>query len=77
MFLSLARIFKFNMQGKVDWFNRKKGFGFIQIDQKNSIFVHSSNIKTSGYHYLKPNQKVSFKVAKTDRGIQAIDVRVA
>ncbi|WMS86887.1 cold-shock protein [Pleionea litopenaei] len=76
MLLTLARLFKFKLSGKVDWFNRKKGFGFIKLSDKHSIFVHSSNIETNGYHYLKPNQAVAFKVSKTDRGVQAVAVQV-
>ncbi|PWK51789.1 cold-shock protein [Pleionea mediterranea] len=76
MFLAIARFLKLNLSGKVEWFNRKKGFGFITMDNKTSVFVHCSNIKTRGYQYLKPNQKVNFKVSKTDRGLQAVDVQV-
>ncbi|WP_144391716.1 cold shock domain-containing protein [Pleionea sediminis] len=76
MFLALARFLKLNLSGKVEWFNRKKGFGFITLNKDTSVFVHCSNIKTRGYQYLKPNQDVNFKVTKTERGIQAIDVEV-
>ncbi|NVK88604.1 MAG: cold shock domain-containing protein [Gammaproteobacteria bacterium] len=72
----MARLFKWKLNGKVDWFNRKKGFGFIKLDDKQSVFVHSSSIQSKGYFYLKPNQNVAFKIAKTDRGLQAVDVQV-
>ncbi len=76
MYLALARFLKLKLNGKVEWFNRKKGFGFISLNKDTSIFVHCSNIKTRGYQYLKPNQEVNFKLTKTDRGIQAVDVQV-
>lgn len=50
------------MKGKVKWFNEKKGFGFITIDQPigGDVFVHYSAIQGSGYRSLKEGDRVEF-----------------
>ncbi|MFQ6861730.1 MULTISPECIES: cold-shock protein [Beduini] len=63
--------------GKVKWFNKDKGFGFITIDGTNEdIFVHYSAINTRGFKTLEEGQNVSFEIVEGDRGQQASDVTV-
>lgn len=62
-------------QGTVKWFNAEKGFGFITPDEPGpDVFVHYSEIQSSGYRSLEENQKVSYTVAQGAKGPQATQV---
>ncbi|TYQ18350.1 UNVERIFIED_CONTAM: CspA family cold shock protein [Acetivibrio alkalicellulosi] len=63
--------------GTVKWFNAEKGFGFINVDGGEDIFVHFSAIQSSGYKTLDEGQRVRFDMEKGQRGMQAINVYVA
>ncbi len=61
--------------GTVKWFNSDKGFGFIAPDNGGSdLFVHHSEIRTSGYATLEENQKVEFEVGEGRKGPCATNV---
>lgn len=60
--------------GIVKWFNNSKGYGFIAPDEGEDLFVHFSSINMDGYRTLKGGQKVSFEVARGDKGAHAINV---
>lgn len=63
-------------QGTVKWFNGDKGFGYIAVDGGGpDIFVHQSNIATSGLRSLDENQRVEFEVTQGTQGPQADHVR--
>lgn len=62
------------MIGKVKWFNNAKGYGFIEVQNLNDIFVHYSVIKKDGYKTLNEGDEVSFRLIETDKGLQAKDV---
>jgi len=64
------------MIGTVKWFNPEKGFGFIERDGGDDVFVHFSAIKAEGYKLLEEGQKVEFDVEKGERGPQAANVRL-
>jgi len=62
--------------GTVKFFNSEKGWGFIASDEGgDELFVHYKNIQGSGFKTLEQGQKVEFISEKTDRGLQAKDVR--
>lgn len=63
------------MESKVKWFNNDKGFGFIEHQNGEDIFVHYSSILSDGYKSLVEGQYVDFDVVKTDKGLQAKNVR--
>ncbi len=65
------------MQGKVKWFNSEKGFGFIEREGGDDVFVHFSAIQMDGYKTLDEGQMVEFDIVKGDRGAQAANVRKA
>jgi len=62
--------------GKVKWFNESKGFGFIEREGEEDVFVHYSAIQSKGYKSLTEGQKVEFEVVTSQKGIQASNVRV-
>ena len=65
------------MQGKVKWFNSDKGFGFIEREGGDDVFVHFSAIQMDGYKSLEEGQLVEFDIVKGDRGPQAANVTKA
>ena len=63
-------------KGTVKWFNSSKGFGFIQRDGGEDVFVHFKAITGSGYKSLEEGQKVEFSVTKGAKGLQAEEVTI-
>ncbi len=63
--------------GTVKWFNAAKGFGFIQRESGEDVFVHFSAIQAGGYRSLNEGDRVSFVVKKGPKGLQAEDVAAA
>ena len=60
--------------GTVKWFNNGKGYGFIEREGGDDVFVHYSEISGDGFKSLDEGQKVEFTVADGDKGLQAISV---
>ncbi|WP_379965197.1 cold-shock protein [Ectobacillus sp. sgz5001026] len=60
--------------GKVKWFNGEKGYGFIQGEDGNDVFVHFSAIQGEGFKTLEEGQEVTFEVVEGNRGPQAANV---
>lgn len=60
--------------GKVKWFDSKKGYGFIEKEDGDDVFVHFSAIQDDGYKTLEEEQEVEFEVVDGDRGPQAENV---
>ena len=61
-------------QGKVKWFNAEKGFGFIERDGADDVFVHFTAIQGDGFKSLEEGQEVSFEIDDGNRGPQAANV---
>ena len=61
-------------EGIVKWFNNKKGFGFIERDGGDDLFVHHSCINMTGFKTLAEGDRVGFEVEETDRGPRAKNV---
>lgn len=61
-------------QGTVKWFNAEKGFGFIEVEGGNDVFVHFSAILGDGFKSLEEGQRVEFEVTEGNRGPQAENV---
>lgn len=61
-------------QGTVKWFNASKGFGFIQRQSGEDVFVHFSAIQGDGYKTLNEGQAVEFEVTTGPKGLQAANV---
>ncbi|MFW5787745.1 MAG: cold-shock protein [Halanaerobiales bacterium] len=60
--------------GTVKWFNDQKGYGFIEREADDDVFVHFSAIQQDGFKSLEEGQKVEFEVVEGDRGPQAENV---
>lgn len=63
--------------GKVKWFNATKGFGFIEREEGEDVFVHYKAINIEGFRTLEEGQKVEFNITKGPKGLQAEDVTIA
>ncbi|WP_161879621.1 cold-shock protein [Alkalibacterium sp. MB6] len=64
-------------QGTVKWFNAEKGFGFIERDGADDVFVHFSAIQSEGFKSLDEGQAVTFDIEEGNRGLQAANVQKA
>jgi len=62
-------------KGKVKWFNDAKGYGFIEQEGGEDVFVHFSAIQSSGYKSLEENQKVEFEIKTGEKGLHAANVQ--
>ncbi|HUV42261.1 MAG TPA: cold shock domain-containing protein [Sedimentisphaerales bacterium] len=61
-------------EGKVKWFNPKKGYGFIAAADNNDVFVHYSNISGTGYRTLAEGDSVNFDIVEGEKGLRAENV---
>ena len=61
--------------GTVKWFNRTKGFGFIEREEGEDVFVHFSSIEGEGYKSLDEGDSVEFEVTEGEKGPQAANVK--
>ena len=64
-------------QGTVKWFSNEKGFGFIEREGGDDVFVHFSAITMEGYKSLAEGQRVEFEVVEGPKGAQAANVSLA
>ena len=60
--------------GSVKWFDSSKGFGFIQREGQDDVFVHYSAIRGEGFRSLEEGQQVEFETVDSPKGLQARDV---
>lgn len=63
-----------SLEGVVKWFNEKKGFGFIQRENGDDVFVHFSAIQSDGFKTLHEGDRVSFDIVDGDKGVRAANV---
>ncbi|MEI2338664.1 cold-shock protein CspD [Priestia megaterium] len=63
------------LQGKVKWFNAEKGFGFIEVEGQDDVFVHFSAIQGEGFKTFEEGQEVTFEIVEGNRGPQAANVQ--
>jgi len=61
-------------QGTVKWFSNEKGYGFIEREDGDDLFVHFSEIQVDGYRTLAQGQRVEFEITQGDKGLQASKV---
>ena len=61
-------------RGRVKWFNDQKGYGFIEQDGGEDVFVHFSAIQGSGFRSLSENDSVEFEIVEGPKGKQAANV---
>ncbi|MFH2091256.1 MAG: cold-shock protein [Pseudomonadota bacterium] len=63
-------------KGTVKWFNDSKGFGFIEQENGNDLFVHHSSINSTGFRTLKEGDRVTFDIEQGQKGPAATNVTV-
>ncbi|HLV25279.1 MAG TPA: cold-shock protein [Gemmatimonadales bacterium] len=61
-------------RGKVKWFNDAKGYGFIEQEGGDDVFVHFSAIQMDGFKTLQEGQPVEFEIMNGDKGLHAANV---
>ena len=62
--------------GKIKWYNGKKGYGFIERDDKEKdVFVHASSVRESGLKYLNEGDELTFEVQDGDKGPSAVKLK--
>ncbi|OCL28575.1 cold-shock protein [Orenia metallireducens] len=62
------------LNGQVKWFDSEKGFGFIEREDGDDVFVHFSAINEDGFRNLEEGEDVEFSIEETDKGLQAQNV---
>jgi len=62
-------------EGTVKWFNAKKGFGFLEQENGDDVFVHFSAIQTDGFRTLNEGDKVKFDIVDGEKGPSAANVQ--
>ncbi|HZR91451.1 MAG TPA: cold-shock protein [Gaiellaceae bacterium] len=62
-------------QGTVKWFSNEKGYGFIEREEGDDVFVHFTAIQMDGYKTLTEGQRVEFEIVQGDKGLQAANVQ--
>ena len=65
------------MEGTIKWFNSKKGFGFIEQESGDDVFVHYSAIEMPGFKTLSEGERVEFEVEENEKGLSARKVMKA
>ncbi len=67
---------KILVEGTIKWFNSKKGFGFIEQETGDDVFVHYSAIEMAGFKTLSEGERVQFEVEENDKGLSARKVMI-
>ncbi len=62
-------------QGTVKWFNDAKGFGFVQQDDGQDVFVHHTAIAMEGFRTLAQGDRVEFEIKEGPKGLQAANLK--
>ena len=62
------------MNGTVKSFNKRKGYGFINTSNGDSVFFHYSELKMDGFKTINPEEKVSFELIESEKGLRAINI---
>ncbi|MGD8633592.1 MAG: cold-shock protein [Anaerolineales bacterium] len=62
--------------GTVKWFNASKGYGFIEVEDGDDVFVHYSAIQSEGFRTLEEGQRVEFTIEQGPKGLQAANVTI-
>lgn len=61
------------MKGTVKWYNTRKGYGFVKGEDGKDVFIHNSNIPENTV--IEEDDMIEYEIEKTDKGLQAIDIK--
>ena len=61
------------MNGKIKWYNARKGFGFVESEEGKDIFIHRSAVPAGVF--LNEGDKIEFETEETDKGVKAINIK--
>ena len=64
------------VEGRIKWYNAKKGYSFIETETEGDLCIHRSGIEDEGHFGLQKDDRVTFEVKKTQQGVQAVKLRV-
>ena len=62
-------------EGRVKWFDDRKGFGFIETETHGDVFVHYSGIEGEGFRTLQELERVTFEIEDSPKGLKAVNVK--
>jgi cold shock protein len=61
------------MQGKIKWYNTKKGYGFVESEEGKDIFIHRSSVPDG--LFLKEGDSIEYEIEETDKGPKAVNIK--
>ena len=65
-----------SLKGKIKWFNSKKGYGFIELeDKEKDIFVHASTVREAGLKSLNEGDELTFEISEGEKGFSAVNLK--
>ena len=67
-----------SITGKIKWYNSKKGYGFIECDDKDKkdVFLHASSVRDAGLKFVSEGQAITFELQDSEKGPAAINIKV-
>ena len=68
-----------SMKGRIKWYNSKKGYGFIEVDEPKDhkdVFLHASSVRDAGLKFVSEGQAITFELQDSEKGPSAVSIKV-